>query len=183
MFCCWCCQWCIERQVGEELRWHNSWKASLRHGWPRYHLQASRIAGAQHTSLPAGFIHTILKSHTECCLPRVIIRKMCRQTNGNVCKMRERLWWKPSLDVWSCWLDSKEFEKMKKKAVRLRVVCRSGSREDKSWMIHWFFSHRALPSDNPDNTQWNLLAFKWGEEGAPHSGYRFNCCFVTTTSR
>ena len=22
----------------------------------------------------------------------------------------------------------------------------------------------ALPSDNPDNTQWNLLAFKWGEE-------------------
>ena len=22
-----------------------------------------------------------------------------------------------------------------------------------------------LPSDNPDNTQWNLLAFKWGEEG------------------
>ena len=180
MFCCWCCQWCIERQVGEELRWHNSWKASLRHGWPRYHLQASRIAGAH---LPPSRFYSHNSKITHRVLSAPWYHQKYVQTKGNVCKMRERLWWKPRLDVWSCWLDSKEFEKTKKKAVRLRVVCRSGSREDKSWMIHWFFSHRALPSDNPDNTQWNLLAFKWGEEGAPHSGYRFNCCFVTTTSR
>ena len=40
----------------------------------------------------------------------------------------------------------------------------SRSIEDKGQMIPWFLSLPSLPSANPDNTQWNLLAFKWGGE-------------------
>ena len=41
--------------------------------------------------------------------------------------------------------------------------------------VGWFpDSFHLPPSDNPDNTQWNLLPFKWGEG---ESKYWLICCF------
>ena len=127
-----------EWQVGAELRWHNSGKAPLRHGWPRYHLQASaagtRIAGAH----PSRFYsHNCKLSQTRCNAMPV---RLSLQNLAKVLKMLRKVQWEPMPWCLKLLIWFEEVLQRKESLSSTCSVCRSGSREDKSWMIHWFFS-------------------------------------------